>query len=249
MISRREHSKDGRLPDHLDELLTRLSSFDTRSFYIRFGQDVVQNCNHCHTFGEYALYALPGIVLLYLRQAAVVGLITIRGTHREPWRTHGIGLLLFAAIAEVYWTLSVRIQVSGQGSSYEIVMWHDTLWIIRHLLFLLLPLAIHFVCPESLSMSPLAMVPMTNLAVQSLHRRIQLLKFTSQAASRTPEFRRTAGAFWDRQRVEGQWAREDEGVNRTAEFAGVVLQREGANQIAAGLKQGFEPDVFVTDTR
>jgi len=98
-------------------------------------------------------------------------------------------------------------------------------------------------------MSPLAMVPMTNLAVQSLHRRIQLLKFTSQAASRTPEFRRTAGAFWDRQRVEGQWAREDEGVNRTAEFAGVVLQREGANQIAAGLKQGFEPDVFVTDTR
>ena len=96
------------------------SKFDV--FRYRFGQDVVQNCNHCHTFGEYALYAFPGIVLLYLRQAAVVGFITIRGTHRERWRTHGIGLLLFAAIAEVYWTLSVRIQVSGQGSSYEIVM-------------------------------------------------------------------------------------------------------------------------------
>jgi hypothetical protein len=31
-----KQSKDDRLPDHLEELLTRLTSFDFRTFYIRF---------------------------------------------------------------------------------------------------------------------------------------------------------------------------------------------------------------------
>lgn len=87
----------------------------------RFGQNVVQDCDYCHTLGEYALYALPGVVLLYLREAFVIGVVTIRGTHRERWRIYGIGLLVFAFIVEIYWTLSVKIQIS-QGNSYGVVM-------------------------------------------------------------------------------------------------------------------------------
>jgi hypothetical protein len=78
---------------------------------------------------------------------------------------------------------------------------------------------------------------------------MQLLKYTSEATSRIPALRQAAGEFWDTQRTEGQWAREDETVNRTAEFAGVALQREGAHKLVAGLQQGFEPDLFVKETR
>jgi len=244
LILKRANLSDG-LPDHLEELLTRLSSFDLRTFYIRFGQNVVQECDYCHTFGEYAFYSIAGIVLLYLREAAAVGLLTIRGTHRERWRKYGLGLLIFSAIVEIYWTLTVEIRIS-QGNSYNVVMWHDTLWTVRHLLFLFLPLAIHFLFPASHSISPLAAVPMTNLALQSLMRRIQLLKFTDAASSRVPELRQASAEFWDKHRNEGQWAREDESVQRTAELAGVTLRRETAAEIVAGLKQGFETDVFVS---
>jgi hypothetical protein len=87
---------------------------------------------------------------------------------------------------------------------------------------------------------------MTNLALQSLLRRIQLLKFADAASSRIPELRQTSADFWDKHRNEGRWAREDESVNRTAELAGVALKRERAAEITAGLKQGLENDIFVS---
>lgn len=82
---------------------------------------MVQECDYCHTFGEYAFYSIAGVVLLYLREAAAIGLVTIRGTHRERWRKYGVGLLVFSAIVEIYWTLSVEIQIS-QGNSHNVVM-------------------------------------------------------------------------------------------------------------------------------
>lgn len=87
---------------------------------------------------------------------------------------------------------------------------------------------------------------MTNLALQSLMRRIQLLKFTDAASSRVPELRQASSEFWNKHRNEGRWAREDESVKRTAELAGVSLRRETAAEIVAGLKKGFEDDIFVS---
>jgi len=118
--------------------------------------------------------------------------------------------------------------------------WYDTLWTLRHLFFTALPLVAHFVLPPSFIASPLAVVPQTNLALQALHQRIQLLKFTSSVTLRVPEFRETVGNYWETQRTEGKWAREDEAINRLAEKTGTGTKREVASELVSRLKRGLE---------
>ena len=119
--------------------------------------------------------------------------------------------------------------------------WYDTLWTLRHLLFTALPLIAHFVLPASFIASPLAVVPQTNLALQALHQRIQLLKFTTSVTLRVPEFRETAGSYWETQRTEGKWAREDQAINRLAEKTGTGTKREVASELVSRLKHALEP--------
>ncbi|TFY74365.1 hypothetical protein EWM64_g9646 [Hericium alpestre] len=57
-------------------LLSRLASFDVRVLFLRFGQDTLQTCAHCHTHSDFQQYALPRSLLEYLREAAVVGVLT-----------------------------------------------------------------------------------------------------------------------------------------------------------------------------
>jgi len=83
-------------------------------------------------------------------------------------------------------------------------------------------------------------VPQTGLALQALNQRLQLLKFTTAITLRVPEFRQTAGSYWETQRTEGKWAREDEAINRLAEKTGTGTTRELANQLASSLKRGLE---------
>ena len=119
--------------------------------------------------------------------------------------------------------------------------WYDALWTLRHLLFTALPLIAHFALPASFIASPLTVVPQTNIALQALHQRIQLLKFTSSVTLRVPEFRETAGNYWETQRTEGKWAREDEAINRLAEKTGTGTKREVASELVSRLKHGLEP--------
>ena len=111
---------------------------------------------------------------------------------------------------------------------------------LRHLLFTILPLIVHFALPASFTPSPLAFVPQTNFALQALRRRIQLFNFTSAITFRVPEFRQTAGNYWETQRMEGKWAREDEAINRLSEKTGTGMNRETAKEIASRFKRGFE---------
>jgi len=108
------------------------------------------------------------------------------------------------------------------------------------MLFTALPLTTHFGLPASFTASPLALVPQTNIALQALHRRVQLLKFTAVIALRVPEFRQAAGNYWETQRMEGKWAREDAAINRLAEKTGTGTKREVAKELAARLKRGLE---------
>lgn len=80
----------------------------------RFGQNTVQECEWCVSFTEYAVYTLAAIVLSYIKEAALLGLVTIRGTDRETWRSTTIGVLMLACIADVYWMLTVRIALDQQ---------------------------------------------------------------------------------------------------------------------------------------
>ena len=50
--------------------------------------------------------------------------------------------------------------------------------------------------------------------------RLAALRYTRGAVMREPRLRAAAGAWWAREREEGQWAREDEGVRRVAERLG-----------------------------
>jgi len=236
ILSRVRITGEGTLPEHIEELLMKLNTSDLRTYFVRFGQTAIQECEWCTTFTEYAAYTLPNIVLSYLEEAAFIGVVTIRGTNRETWRSTTIGLLTLACILDVYLILTVRIAVDQQ----DLTMWHDTLWMLRHFLFAVLPLITHFALPTSFTNSPLALAPQTNFALQALHRRIQLLKLTAVVTLRVPEFRQTVGSYWGTQRMEGRWAREDDAINRLSEKTGTGTKREAAREIAARLKRGFE---------
>ena len=87
-------------------LLTR------RTSWVRFGHNAVAECEHCSTFYDYALYALPRPLLEYVREAAFVGLVTIRGSVRERWRLWGLGVLVGCALLEGYLVLTMNVTVS-----------------------------------------------------------------------------------------------------------------------------------------
>jgi len=59
-------------------------------------------------------YTLPVIVLSYLKEAALLGVVTIAGANREAWRFTVIAFLTLACIVDVYWMLTVRIAVNKQ---------------------------------------------------------------------------------------------------------------------------------------
>ncbi|KAF9788143.1 hypothetical protein BJ322DRAFT_609118 [Thelephora terrestris] len=236
LLARTGISGDDVLPEHIEDLLTRLNTYDLRTYFVRFGQNTVQECEWCTTFTEYAVYTIAPIFLSYILEAALLGLVTIRGSNREMWRSTTIGVLILACSVDAYWMLTVRVTVDQQ----DVTMWYDTLWILRHALFTALPLVTHFVFPPSFTPSPLAIVPQTNLTLQALHRRLQLLKFTSAITLRVPEFRQAAGNYWETQRMEGKWAREDEGINRFSDKTGRGIKREVARELALKCKHGLD---------
>ena len=131
ILSRVGITGEDTLPEHIEELLMKLNTSDLRTYFVRFvlalsirplltrstrfGQNAIQECEWCTTFTEYAAYTLPSIVLSYLEVAALIGVVTIRGTNREKWRSATIGFLILACILDVYLILTVRIAVDQQG--------------------------------------------------------------------------------------------------------------------------------------
>ncbi|TCD62691.1 hypothetical protein EIP91_006550 [Steccherinum ochraceum] len=246
---------DATLPKPLESLISRMPSFDFRTFYVRFGQSVLQDCEYCTSYDEFALYALPGPLLEYIRETAVIGLITIRGSHRERWRTYAVVAVVCAAIMEGYTTAVQHVRIPKDG--LNVFMLHDNLWICRQLLFLVLPLIVHATRPSP----PLAADPNTALLqvqsnLQAAVTRLTSLKYMRGAVMRDPSLRTTSTEWWGKQRAQGETIREDEAVQRMAEklgyaFVGVDEKGEEAhlkkNARAAvdALKAGLAPPVAV----
>ena len=131
LLARAGMGEGDALPEHIEELLMKLNTFDLRTYFVRsvlcpihgpsdlirttrFGEDTVQECDWCTTFTDYAAYTLPAIVLSYLREAALLGVVTTRGTNREMWRSATIGLLTLTCVVDVYWMLTARILIEQQ---------------------------------------------------------------------------------------------------------------------------------------
>ncbi|KDQ59991.1 hypothetical protein JAAARDRAFT_32355 [Jaapia argillacea MUCL 33604] len=224
----------GQLPPSLETLISRLSSFDARTVYVRFGQAVIQNCDYCQTPSEYALHALPTPLLQYIRAAAVVGLVTIVGSYRERWRMYGIAAIVCSAVVEAYIVLTVQIKIPRSGR--DVVMWHDTMWLIRHLLFLALPPVIHVFLPANPpTPPPLATLSTVASSLDQTFLRLHLLRYLQGASLRVPEFRDRKEAFWETQRQEGTWGREDENVRRIADRLGLGYDERGVDGEGEGV--------------
>ncbi|KAH9959466.1 hypothetical protein BC827DRAFT_1213927 [Russula dissimulans] len=216
------------LPPALEKLLARLASSDARTMLARFGQRAVQTCTHCTTQGDYALHALPPALLSYTLAAATLGVVTVRGTARESRRGIGIILLIVAALVESYWayTVPIRIPSRARNPNYspdDITMWHDTLWSLRHALFLALPLSIHLLpAPPYTPALSTSLTHLSKMADAQLAR-IHLLRLSTAGIHRVPELRARASAFWARERTLGSAVRRDADVRAAADRTGLGI--------------------------
>ncbi|KAH9930510.1 uncharacterized protein BXZ73DRAFT_47739 [Epithele typhae] len=235
LLHRAGLARDAALPQPLESLLTRLESFDMRTLYVRFGQTVLQDCEYCNLFNEFALYAAPQLALGYGVEGAVVGLVTAVRSGREQWRPYGVAALVGAALAEAFWLATAPIDIPRDGLG--VFMWHDNLRLLRLLLFLLLPpliLILPFPFPSAATLQSQALAPATVDALAAAQNtladtktRLNALRFLNAAAAREPALRAASAAFWDRQREEGAIARADPYVRQAARDLGRGFATEG----------------------
>jgi hypothetical protein len=104
--------------------------------------------------------------------------------------------------------------------------WHDTLWSLRHALFLALPLTLHLLPSPHQHHSPSPPSLRTTLAslnirADSLLARANLIRLGTAGIQRVPELHARASTFWTRERCIGAAVRYDADVRAAAERVGL----------------------------
>ncbi|KAJ7089191.1 hypothetical protein B0H15DRAFT_839823 [Mycena belliarum] len=248
-----QQSDTGDLPKPLETLLKHLSSFDVKTYYIRFGHTVVSTCDFCLSFDDFGLFALPRVLLSYITATAVIGLVTIANSGHERYRTLAVAVVAGAFCLEAYYISSATIQIPKDDK--PVFMWHDNLYLARRILFLVLPPLVH-ILPQSASAAALINPTLTAIrAAEQTALRIQLLRLMRGAVMRVPDLRARAVAWWSEEARQGTWAREDAAVRELARNLGNGFD-EGSDEKAAGplwttahnsvaaLKGGFTPSEY-----
>ncbi|KAI6003009.1 hypothetical protein EDD15DRAFT_2157448 [Pisolithus albus] len=204
------------LPKDVELLLSRLHVHGNRGLFARFGQLSMQSCQFCSSAGDYALFNLSFILLQYLRTTALVLLLTAAVNGRERVRSLVLGISICAFLAEGY----AMIYASDVPLSRDAFMWHDNLFLIRHMLFLVLPLLVQ-VLPPVYAANPSSTYFTPALAhLERALLRAHLARYTQEAVMRHPQLRELAVHWWSQQAVEGAAAMADESVQRTADKLG-----------------------------
>ncbi|KAF7291934.1 hypothetical protein MIND_01218900 [Mycena indigotica] len=221
-------SDTGELPTPLDTLLRHLNSYDIKTFYVRFGHTVVSTCDYCHSFNDFAVFALPSALLSYIWTAAIVGLVTINDSGHERYRTLAVAAIAGSFFAEAYYIATTPIEVP-KGDK-EVFWWHDSLLLLRQLLFLVVPILIHLLPERPLSPLSNPTIGATRLAEQTLLR-MQLLRLTRGAIMRIPVLRTRATEWWDGDARDGKWVREDKAVQDLARQLGSGFDDEGGSDV------------------
>jgi hypothetical protein len=101
--------------------------------------------------------------------------------------------------------------------------WHDTLWSLRHALFLALPLSIHLLpAPPP---TPTLATTLTHLSktADAQLTRLHLLRLSTAGIQRVPELHARATAFWTRERAVGDAVRRDADVRDAADRVGLGI--------------------------
>jgi hypothetical protein len=98
----------------------RLANFELRALYVRFGHNVIFTCEHCRTFEDYALYALPRPALAYLREIALIGLFTLEKLNRSHLRPLAVGILVAAFVTETYLLATAPISIPSPNVNVRV---------------------------------------------------------------------------------------------------------------------------------
>ncbi len=107
-----------RLP--INAPLPQFERLELRALYVRFGHNVIFTCEHCRTFEDYALYALPRPALAYLREIALVGLFTLEKLNRSHLRPLGVGILVAAFVTETYLLATAPISIPAPNVNVRV---------------------------------------------------------------------------------------------------------------------------------
>ncbi|KAJ6491255.1 hypothetical protein C8R47DRAFT_1045038 [Mycena vitilis] len=249
-----QRSDTGDIPAPMDMLLKRLGSFDVKTYYVRFGHSVVATCDYCLSFEEFGMYALPRALLSYIWEATVIGIVTIYNSGRERCRTLAVAAVAAAFCLEAYYISTVTIEIPKDDK--HVFMWHDWLYFIRRLIFLILPPLIHMLPPSA---SPAALANPTIAAMRTAEQtalRLHLLGLVRGAVMRVPDLRERAAAWWSAEAREGDWVREDDAVRELARKLNCGFDEGGSDGEGAGpvranaratvnaLKMGFAQSEF-----
>lgn len=197
---------------------------------------MLQDCQHCKTLDQYALYAIANPLTEYVREGIVAGFLTMAGSHHGRWRIYAVIALVAAALLEAYLATATPVAIPRDGGNVFMVrrlpilarsgdltllafQLHDNLWLGRQILFLVLPIIVHSL-PPSAPLDPIAAVLTTRNNLEMTLRRLAYLKFLRGAVLRNASLRTTASQWWDEQREGGQAVREDRDIQATAEKLG-----------------------------
>ncbi|KAJ7054476.1 hypothetical protein C8F01DRAFT_925893, partial [Mycena amicta] len=212
-----QKSDTGDLPRPLDTLLKHLESYDVKTYYVRFGHQVVSTCDYCHSFNDFGIFALPGALLSYIWAAIVVGLVTSNNTGHERYRTLAVAAIAGSFFVEAYYVATTAIEVPKDDK--EVFWWHDSFLLLRQLIFLVVPILVHLLPAKPISPLTNPTIGATRLAEQTLLR-LQLLRLTRGAIMRVPVLRTRAAEWWEGDARDGQWVREDKAVQDLARQLG-----------------------------
>lgn len=109
------------MPPHLEFLSSRLQSFDTRTYYVRFGHHVITMCTWCMSYRDYLFYYLVNVSLEYLRTAMLVTVMTMKGSGKRRWRKWTLAAV-FGALVTEGWAVSLMDMVIPRvGTECEMV--------------------------------------------------------------------------------------------------------------------------------
>ncbi|KAI0048920.1 hypothetical protein FA95DRAFT_1557497 [Auriscalpium vulgare] len=182
----------------------------------------------------------------------LLGALTIRGSAHERRRGPAIAVLVFSALAEVYWAYTVSVSIPRQGAKESVTMvrllphhfaqhadpaqWHDMLFLARHALFIILPLAVHLSARQtSPEVAAAAFAPAAAQRLDTALARTHLLRYTAAATRRAPPLAARAREFWEDERQVGSAIRGDEGVRTAAAAANLGIE-EGETREEGGVR-------------
>ncbi|TRM60058.1 hypothetical protein BD626DRAFT_141107 [Schizophyllum amplum] len=198
-----KQAEPGALPYGMDALWERFQEEEMIDVYIRYGHDVLLQCENCSRARDFILYALVGALLQYTAMAALVEVVTVAGTNSEYYRPWGILCLGTTALLEAWQTYTTNIEMLMFEDTTQTV--HEDLLFRRQLTFLILPIVLHLL-PSALPLD-LETQRDTLSRLRELQRKLQAIILCDAAISRSSKLRRLQAAFGERVQHELRFAR------------------------------------------